>query len=235
MVWLKKLLTPAGTFDNFYIKLSEVVDLHVPVKQLSKQDVKAQSKPWTTSGIRTSIRIKNGLFKKFLKTKSTNYHAKFKIYTIKLNYLIKLAKRNYYNKFFSVHENNGKRIWYGIKQIIHVKTHVNQHVNKIVINNCGIVDQESIANVLNEFFANMGSNLASSIPSVTHTAREFMSPPGLQDPDASFGEEEWCRIYVSWKRCQCWVLFHLQCYQGKVLKYYYVTQLQSVPFGLQYK
>ena len=59
-----------------------------------------------------------------------------------------------------------------------------------MINNCGIVDQESIANVLNEFFANMGSNLASSIPSVTHTAREFMSPRGLQDPDASFGEEE---------------------------------------------
>ena len=59
-----------------------------------------------------------------------------------------------------------------------------------MIDNCGIVDQELIANVLNEFFANMGSNLASSIPSVTHTAREFMSPPGLQDPDASFGEEE---------------------------------------------
>ena len=27
------------------------------------------------------------------------------------------------------------------------------------------------------FFANIGSNLASSIPSVTHTAREFMSSP----------------------------------------------------------
>ena len=57
-------------FDNFYIKLSEVVDLHVPVKQLSKQDLKAQSRPWITSGIRSSIRIKNDLYKKFLKTKS---------------------------------------------------------------------------------------------------------------------------------------------------------------------
>ena len=40
-----------------------------------------------------------------------------------------------------------------------------------MIDNREIVDQESIANVLNEFFANIGSNLASSIPSVTHTAR----------------------------------------------------------------
>ena len=132
----------------------------------------------------TSIRIK------FLKTKPSCYHAKFKIYRNNLNHLIKLAKRNYYTKFFSVHENNGKRIWYGIKQIVKIKTHVYQHVNKIVIDNREIVDQESIANVLNEFFANIGRNLASSIPSVTHTAREFMSPPGLQDPDASFGEEE---------------------------------------------
>ena len=107
---LKKSSDPSNMFDNFYIKLSEVVDLHVPVKQLSKQDLKARSKPWITSGIRTSIRIKNGLFKKFLKTKSIYYHTKFKIYRNKLNHLIKLAKKNYYNNFFSVHENNGKRI-----------------------------------------------------------------------------------------------------------------------------
>ena len=112
--------------------------------------------------------MKDGLFKKFLKTKSIYYHTKFKIYGNKLNHLIKLAKRDCYNKFFSGHVNNGKQIWYGIKQIVPVKTHVNQHVNKIVIGNREIVDQESIANVLNEFFANIGSILASSIPIVTH-------------------------------------------------------------------
>ena len=46
-----------------------------------------------------------------------------------------------------------------------------------MVDNREIVDQESIANVLNEFFANIGSNLASSIPNVTQTAREFMPPP----------------------------------------------------------
>ena len=95
-------------FDNFYNKLSEVIDQHVPVKQLSKQNLKARSKPWITSGIRTYIQIKNGLFKKFLKTKSIYYHAKFKIYSNKLNHLIKLAKRNYYNNFFAVHVKDGK-------------------------------------------------------------------------------------------------------------------------------
>ena len=67
--------------------------------------------------------MKNGLFMKFLKTKCIYYHTKFKIYRNKLNHLIKLAKRNYYNKFFSGHVNNGKGIWYGIKQIVQFKTH----------------------------------------------------------------------------------------------------------------
>ena len=166
---------PSCMFDNFYNKLSEVIDQHVPVKQLSKQNLKARSKPWITSGIRTSIQIKNGLFKKFLKTKSIYYHAKFKIYRNKLNHLIKLAKRNYYNNFFAVHVKDGKRIWHGIKQIIQIKTQVNQKVNKIVIDNREIVDPKPIANALNDFFANIGTNLACSIPSSSQSAREFMS------------------------------------------------------------
>ena len=94
------------------------------IKQLSKQELKSRSKPWITSGIRIrtqSIRIKNGLFKKFLKTKSTYYHARFKFYGNKLDHLIKLSKRSYYN-FFSIHINNGKRIWQlqGIKQIVQI-------------------------------------------------------------------------------------------------------------------
>ena len=101
----------------FYIRISEVIDTHIPIKQLSRQELKSRSKPWITSGIRTSIRIKNGLFTKFLKTKSTYYHARFKFYRNKLNHFIYLSKRSYYNNFFSihVHVNNGKRIWQGIK------------------------------------------------------------------------------------------------------------------------
>ena len=75
-------------FDSFYNKISEVIDTHTPIKQLSSQGLKSRSKPSITSGIRISIRIKIGLFKKFLKTKSTYYHAKFKFYRNKLNHLI---------------------------------------------------------------------------------------------------------------------------------------------------
>ena len=121
-------------FDSFYNNISEVIDTHVPLL-LSRQELKSRSKPWITSGIRTSIRIKNGLFKKLLKTKSTYYHARFKFYRNKLNHLIKLSKRSYYNNFFSIHVHNGKRIWQGIKQIVQIKPQVNQSISKIVLEN----------------------------------------------------------------------------------------------------
>ena len=56
---------------------------------------------------------------------------------------------------------------------------MNQSVNKIVPDNCEIFDPKSIANAFNDYFANIGGNLASSIPtcSTSQTAREFMSSP----------------------------------------------------------
>lgn len=45
-------------FDCFYNKISDIVDEHVPVKELSRKEKKVQFKPWITSGIRTSIQIK---------------------------------------------------------------------------------------------------------------------------------------------------------------------------------
>ena len=134
-VLLRDVYEPSSMFDGLNNKISEVIDTHIPIKQLSRQELKSRSKPWVTSGIRTSIRIENGLFKKFLKTKSTYYHARVKFYRNKLNHLTKLSNRSYYNNFFSIHVNNGKRIWQGIKQIVQINPQVNQSISKIVLEN----------------------------------------------------------------------------------------------------
>ena len=79
-------------FDTFYSRLSNIIDRHIPIKKLSAKKIKQLSKPWITSGIRRSIRIKNKLYKRFIKTQSAYYHTKFKLYKNKLNHLIKISK-----------------------------------------------------------------------------------------------------------------------------------------------
>ena len=67
-------------FDTFYSKISEFIDIHIPLEQLPKKESQFKTKPWITSAIRTSIKIKNKLYKKFLKTKSSYYETKFNVY-----------------------------------------------------------------------------------------------------------------------------------------------------------
>ena len=66
-------------FDTFYSRLSNIIDRHIPIKKISAKEIKQLSKPWITSGIRRSIRIKNKLYKRFIKTQSAYYHTKFKL------------------------------------------------------------------------------------------------------------------------------------------------------------
>ena len=42
-------------FNSFYNKFSEIVDAHIPIKQLSRRELKIKSKPWITQAIKTSI------------------------------------------------------------------------------------------------------------------------------------------------------------------------------------
>lgn len=55
-------------FDAFQSILSQVEVKHVPIRLLTKKSIKQLSKPWITSGIRTSIKTKNKLFHQYIRT-----------------------------------------------------------------------------------------------------------------------------------------------------------------------
>ena len=86
---------PSKMFDSLYSNLSKIIDNHIPIKQLSRKELKVKSKPWVTSAIKTSIQIKNKLYKKFLKTKAPYYQTKFKLYRNKINHLLKVSIKGY--------------------------------------------------------------------------------------------------------------------------------------------
>ena len=67
-VSLQKLCTILGFLvDSFHDTISEVTEKHVPLRKLSKRQVRLVAKPWITNGIRASIRNKNNLYKMYLK------------------------------------------------------------------------------------------------------------------------------------------------------------------------
>ena len=65
-------------FESFHTKISDIVDKHVPIRKLSKKQVRLLAKPWITTGIRASIRTKNKLYKRYLRSRNAYYWTKFK-------------------------------------------------------------------------------------------------------------------------------------------------------------
>ena len=106
--------------------------------------------------IKVSIDRKNKLYKKYLKTRSPYLHSKFKFYRNKLNHLLRISKRMYYNDFFNNNINNMKNTWKGIKQIINLNPKSFHAPTKIIKDNIELVDGKSIADAFNDFFANIG-------------------------------------------------------------------------------
>ena len=172
-IWYRK--NPDKLFDSFYDKISEIVDLYVPVIQLSKKEMKTKSKPWITPGIQISISKMNKLYKNYLKTKSVHYYTRFKIYRNKINHLLRISKRNYYNSYFSIKQGNSKLIWKEIKSIINVKSKVLGTPTVINKNESEISDPKKIADAFNRYFSNVKETLDNKIPRVSKSPHEYMT------------------------------------------------------------
>lgn len=167
-------------FQSLYSNISRIVDKHVPLKHLSRREIKFTHKPWISQGIKTSIKVKNSLFKSFTRTKKDYYYIKFKYYRNKLNHLIKLSKKQYYQTYFSSNINRSKEIWKGIKQLVSLKKSNMNFPSKIKQGNVTLTDKNQIANAFNIYFANIGSKLAQSIPN-TNISFEHYLPSSIQE------------------------------------------------------
>ena len=154
--------------------MSTIIDKHIPVKQLSKRERKFLSKPWITSALRKSIYVKNNLYKKFIKTRSTYIHTKFKSYRNKLNHLLKISKKEYYNNYFFDNINDCKRIWKGVKQIVNYKPPTSAKHIKLRVNDRVIVSPVEVANAFNTYFSSIGNNLTKSISNVEISPMEYL-------------------------------------------------------------
>ena len=74
--------------------------------------------PWITQSLLVSIRKKDKLYKQFINSRDSTTELKYKRYRNKLNHLIKIAKRKYYDTKFEKAKNNLKETWKLINDVI---------------------------------------------------------------------------------------------------------------------
>jgi len=147
----------------------DICDRHAPEIEQSVSR-KRNNKPWITKAIKKSIKTKHKLFGKVVKSDHNEIHvSKYKKYRNLLTTILRNAKRSYYSEQFEVHSKDTKQTWKSINTLLKSGNNNGRstHVEKLCVlengNKKDVTDVNEISDAFNDFFVNVGRNLASSI------------------------------------------------------------------------
>ena len=159
-------------FDEFNSIITGLHNKYFPVVPTVLK-TKNLYKPWLTASILNSIKKKNNLYKSFIKSHSPIIKTKYLKYKNKLVTIIRQAEKDYYANRLSEVRGNISKTWKVMNEMCG-RNSTHKQIDQININDSITEDPQEIANKFNEFFANVGPNLAKSIPVSSKRPSEFL-------------------------------------------------------------
>ena len=140
---------------------TEILDAHAPLRYKRS---KANAVPWMTTIIKNEIRNRDYHKKKAIKHNSKYHWEMYKKSCNKVNINIRKTKSEYFvNKIRDcANVKDPKKSWSLINSLLGKNSKSNQ-INELKLNNNTITDSTLIAESLNNYFINIGPQLASEI------------------------------------------------------------------------
>ena len=134
----------------------------MPIITLSRKEIKPRQNLWLTKDILESIRIKNQLYKKYIKNKYNFWFERCNFCRNKVSMLISKSKKKYLRKIFQEVEDNSKKIRTKINYILNKKCNAK---NNIFLSENGqiITNQSLVVNKFNKYLVNVFQNLLKSL------------------------------------------------------------------------
>ena len=169
------------SYRILYEKLHSLLDLYFPRVRQSRK--KAKDKEWITEGIKRSIKHRNSLYQIQIKNGTSENINKWKKYRNILNNVIKEAQRKYYQNLINQHNNSCIGLWKTLGSII-CKRNRATSITNLKVNNKHLKDPAQIANAMNDFFINIGSELASKFQN--NNENEFLKFMGEKSDQSMY-------------------------------------------------
>ena len=161
-------IDPNVNYDKFDQILQAAITKHLPKQTKRLKKYKDKKTPWITNGILKSIRFRDKLYS-ILKTTSRNcseYNARktnLQTYNRILKQNIRCAKRSYYQQCFQKYKSDIKNTWKTIGSLLNKTDSKKDIPSYFVIHDHKLDDQRQIANEFNNYFVQIGSQLANKI------------------------------------------------------------------------
>ena len=167
-------INPNDRFTDLLWRYESCVKRHMPLKKLNNKEVKLKRKPWLSKEILNKIKHRNELFAR-KKLSPDNDHLKhaYNRFRNSVNRDIKTSKKKYYTNYFANCNNNMKKTWKGINELIR-SNNKTININQLQHNDTFITDNKEINNTFNNFFINVGPNTDKEIPKTPKSPLSFL-------------------------------------------------------------
>ena len=138
----------------------EVLNKHAP---LQHKKTKPSKVPWITTEIKSLINERDKLKRKAIITKLETDWSKYKRTRNQVNIKLRNAKTNYYSSKIFNQKSNPKKAWRSINNLLG-KRNKNSKINELILEGNTLNNPKDIAEGFNNYFSNIGPDLASQIP-----------------------------------------------------------------------
>ena len=122
-------------------------------------------KPWLTEGMKRQIKIKNRLYRRYLRTGDDIHHSIYKRFRNMLTDKLRIAERKHHETLIEKNKSNLRKSWKVLKEVLNRKKQASCY-SRFLIDNTISTDKQKISNGFNDFYINVGPTLARDIPSV---------------------------------------------------------------------
>ncbi|NNK28926.1 MAG: RNA-directed DNA polymerase, partial [Flavobacteriaceae bacterium] len=184
-------------FQNFECSIREIFNLCCPLTTCPVNKNFHKLEQWITKGLLTSRRRKHALRKEVALGKSDCliYKKYLKLY----NKLIREAKRVWYAEAINESWGNGRKIWNLVNEATNRNKQKESLPTEMIDSDTKFTGKEEIANKFNQFYTEIGPNLANKICSNTSYTDYLKTPAQSKLKLQQINEEELENIFKDLK------------------------------------
>ena len=158
-------------FGIFHEKIKTCYNHSFPVQKVKR---KYNNRiPWLTDDLKAAIKTKNKLYIKSKKHETAFNKTEYSKFKSNLDNLLRQQEKIYYKDLIEKNKSNMKKTWDVIKTVINKKKRATKY-SEFLVDGSLTDDLDVIANKFNEYFSNIGPNLANRIPPSTISFKHFL-------------------------------------------------------------
>ena len=181
--WNNLLTTdnPKFAFEYFANTINEKFEICFPFMEVKRNRRKFPEKPWMNLELLEIRKIKDKAFKDRVKEANDENKQRFKVSSNTYNKELRKAKKSYYDRKFEEYVSNSKKTWGLINEVIRKNKFKHSMPSLFFDETRSYETPLDISNGFNDFFVNIGSKLAESIPNTEKSYVDYLNEPVRQN------------------------------------------------------